>query len=543
MKKCLKITALVVGMIMLLTCFTACSGKKTVSNGSKYTYWTTMSSTSMQTLTSYNDLMMYQEMAKRTGIEVEFIHPVSGSTGSEAFQILVASGNYPDMIEYNWTKYPGGAQKAIEHSIIISLNKYLKDYAPNYYDYMEGEKGKDNSYLYKAQSITGSGNYYGFNNLNIGTYRGFFGPYVRKDLLDKWNLDVPQTIDDWEIVLKTAKENGFKAPLTGGATMFSLTGVETFNTAWQVGKDWYIENDEIKYGPLEKDYKQYVERMAKWTKAGYIDPDYITNEGTTVEGKMTNGISMACFGYIGSGIGKLLSAMAQRDPDYDLVACPYPVLNEGDVAWFQEVQPESNAPAVAISVACGKENEERYKEAIRWCDYLYSDEGLILKSFGVEGDTFTIEKDENGETHFVYTDAIKDYEKIGAHDVEAALYHFFRPANSPGLNQHPDYLNGFYPTEQQKEAFEVWNKYLDEAKKHILPPLSYTDEEATQKVNIEVNILDNIDAAISNVILGKADIDALNTALEKAKKDGLNELITIQQNAYNRYIKNIEDSK
>ena len=171
------------------------------------------------------------------------------------------------------------------------------------------------------------------------------------------------------------------------------------------------------------------------------------------------------------------------------------------------------------------------------------DAGMILKSFGIEGETFTIEKDENGEEHFVYTDAIRDYEKIGAHDIEAALYHFFRPANSPGLNQHPDYLKGFYPHEQQMDAVNVWNKYVDEAKKHIIPPLSYTDEEATRKAEIEVKIQDNIDAAISDVILGKSGIDALNATLEDASENGLNELIAIQQNAYDRYIKVVNKSK
>ena len=78
-----------------------------------------------------------------------------------------------------------------------------------------------------------------------------------------------------------------------------------------------------------------------------------------------------------------------------------------------------------------------------------------------------------------------DLEKIGAHSVEAALYHFMRPANSPGLNQHPDYLNGFYPYEQQKEAIVIWNQNVQEARKHVLPPLSYTGEEATKKATIE----------------------------------------------------------
>ena len=199
--------------------------------------------------------------------------------------------------------------------------------------------------------------------------------------------------------------------------------------------------------------------------------------------------------------------------------------------------------SIAISYQCGVDNEDRYKEAVKWCDYLYSDEGTVLKCFGVEGETFTIEKGEDGEDHYVYTEKITDHESIGAHSVEAALWHFFRPANSPGLNQHPDYLNGYYPYEQQKEAIVVWNTYIEEAKKYKLQGLSYTGHEATDKANIEAKGRDNLDAAISNIILGKASIDTYDAIIEQAKKDGYDDLLKIQQAAYDRYIKVINESK
>ena len=543
MKKMTKLLALVLSLAMLSGVLCGCGGEKTVQTGGKFTYWVTMTGAASQTLTSYGDMLMYQEMAKATGTEVEFIHPASGSTGTEAFQILLSSGNYPDMIEYGWKSYAGGPDQAINDGVIISLNDYLEDYAPNYYNYMYGEKGKENGYLYNAQAISDAGNHYGFKNLNIGTYRGFGGIYIRKDMLDKWGLDVPVTIDDWDVVLKTAKENGFKAPLTGAKSLFSITGANFFNTAWQVGKSWYIDDGEVKFGPFQKNYKKYIEKMAEWMKAGYIDPDYITNASDNVLGYMTNGSSIASTGFVGSGLGKLLPAMEDKDPDYSVVACPYPVLKEGEIPWFQEVQAEANDSCIAISVQCGIENEDRYKEAVKWCDYLYSDEGSVLKSFGVEGDTFTIEKGEDGEDHYIYTDKIMDHGKIGAHSVEAALWHFFRPSNSPGLNQHPDYLNGFYPYEEQKEAIKIWNEHIDEAKKHVLQGLSYTGEEATNKANIEAKGRDNLDAAISNIILGKASSDTLDDAIKQARKDGYSNLLKIQQAAYDRYLDVIKESK
>ena len=543
MTKATKLCALLLAALMLIGVLGACGGEKKVNTGSTFTYWVPMGGVASQTIKSYSELLMYQEMAKATGTEVTFIHPTAGSTGSEAFQILLSSGDYPDMMEYNWKNYPGGPDLAIKHGVIIALNDYMEDYAPNYYDYMEGKKGKENGYLYKAQAVSDAGNYYGFGNLNIGSYRGFSGFIVRKDLIDKWEVDIPVTIDDWTNLFKVAKENGVKYPLTGISDLFSIKAADMFNTAYRVGKSFYLDNGKVKFGPAQKAYREYIQKMAEWMKDGYVDPDYVTNDRTNVEGYMTNGTSIAYFGYVGSGIGKLLPAMAEKDPNYSVVACPHPVLKEGDAIWSQELQPETNSPFIAISKQCGAKDEERYKEAIKWCDYLYSDEGLVLKSFGVEGETFTIEKGEDGQDHYIYTDKIFDHEKIGAHSVEAALYHFMRPANSPGLNQHPDYLNGFYPYDEQKEAIVTWNQAVEAAKKVVLPPLSYTDEEATKKATIEANLRDNLDAAISNVILGKNTIEDFDKALEKAMKDGYDELTKITQAAYDRYISVIKESK
>ncbi len=542
MKKARKLLTLALSLMLIVGVLSACGGKDTKETG-KFTYWVELDSTTSQTLQSYNDLLMYQEIAKATGVDVDFIHPAQGSTGNEAFQILLSSGDYPDMIEYAWASYAGGPQAAIDDGVIISLNDYLKDFAPNYYDYMEGEKGKASGNLYKVQSITEAGNYYGFKNMNIGSYRGFGGLYIRKDMLDKWGLEVPVTIDDWTNVLKTAKENGFKAPLTGDNSLFSFMGANMFNTAWKVGKSFYVDGDTVKFGPFEKGYKDYVSKMAEWSKAGYIDKDYVTNDKTNIEGYMTNGSSIAAFGYVGGGIGKLLPAMADKDPNYNIVACPYPVMKEGDKAWFQEIQAESLDPTIAITVQCGKDDKSRYEDAIKWCDYLYSDEGMILKSFGVEGDTYTKEKGEDGEEHYVYTDRIYDYEKIGAHDVSAALYHFMRPANAPGLNQHPDYLKGYYPYEQQMDAIIVWNENIDEARKHVFPAVSYSNDEAAKISQIQAKSLDNLDAAISNIILGKASIDSFDDAVKAAKEGGYDEYLKIQQNAYDRYAKLVKGNK
>ena len=544
MKKMTKILALVLSVIMAVGVFSACGGEKTVHTGEKFTYWARLDSNVQHTLTSFGDLLMYQEMCKRTGTEVEFIHPAAGSTGTEAFQILLSSGDYPDMIEYAWANYAGGPDQAINDGVIIALNEYLEDYAPNYHYYMDGEGGKENGYLFKAAALSNAGNHYGFKCLNVGSYRGYKGLYVRKDLLDKWGLDIPVTIDDWTTVFKTAKENGIKYPFTGDKNVLGALVSNVFNTAWEVGSGFYMKGDKVKFGPFQPEFKEYVQQMTDWMKAGYIDIDYVTNDTTIVLGQITNGISIASEGYVGGAMGAILPAMAERDPSFNIVACPLPVLKKGDTPIFQAVQAEATDPCIAISVQCGIDNEDRYKEAVKWCDYLYSEEGMVLKCFGVEGDTFTIEKGEDGEDHYVYTDKlINDYAQFGATNVGDALYHHFLPANHPGFNQHPDYFEGYYSFQQQKDAIRIWNEHVEIAKKNDFPVVSYTGEEASEKATIESAGKANLQAGISNIILGKASMDTYDDVIKAAKDAGYDKLLKINQAAYDRYAKVIKESK
>ncbi len=546
-----KVLALMLLLAMTVSVFAGCtSGKETRETG-KFTYWAVMNSKAQQTLSGYDEMLMYQELAKRTGVEIDFIHPTAGSTGSEAFQILLTSKELPDMVEYSWSTYPGGAEAAIANKVIISLNEYLKEYAPNYYDYMEGEKGKARDYLYKRQALTVNGNYYGFNYLAIGTTRGFSGIYVRKDLLDKWGLDIPKTIDDWTNVFATAKKNGVKYPLTGEDTLFGLSGSQIFNNAWHVGKLFYLENDKVMFAPDKPAYKEYVKTMADWFKKGYVDPDYITNTSDAVLGRITSADSIAAYGYVGSSLGKLIPSMIgnTEQPDFKVVACPYPLLKEGDESWFQSVSAVANDPAIAITTSCGAKDEERYKDAIAWCDNLYSEEGAILKSFGVEGITYEKTKkkadeigDDGEKYKYTYTSIISDdndpgREEIGAHSVEAALYHYMMPGSGPGINQHPDYLDGFYVYPDQKDAIKMWNKDVKIAETHVLPNCKMTDEETERKNALWAKCFDTLDAAVSNIIMGKADISTYDAAVAKAKKDGMDEIKGIHQAAYDRYLR------
>lgn len=73
--------------------------------------------------------------------------------------------------------------------------------------------------------------------------------------------------------------------------------------------------------------------------------------------------------------------------------------------------------------------------------------------------------------------------------------------------------------------------------KNMLPELlAYTEDEAREKTDILEVARPELDVAISNIILGKASIDTYDAAIEKAKENGYDRVVEIEQAAYDRYM-------
>jgi len=116
MKKFSKILSFALSLMLVVSICGACGEKEetAVQSDNKYTYWVSLDSRSAETVSSYSELVLYQKVSEATGIDVEFLHPAQGTTGSEAFQILLSAGDYPDIMEYSWGSYVGGPDQAIK---------------------------------------------------------------------------------------------------------------------------------------------------------------------------------------------------------------------------------------------------------------------------------------------------------------------------------------------------------------------------------------------------------------------------------------------
>ncbi len=127
---------------------------------------------------------------------------------------------------------------------------------------------------------------------------GTSGLILRKDWLEKLNLRTPTTIDEWYTVLKAFKEkdpngNGKpdELPFTGNWGPGNLTKLLDFSPGFGVLGGFEMKDGKVAFGPLQPEYKNFVETMKKWYSEGLIDPEIMTNDGKAFDYKVTNHVA------------------------------------------------------------------------------------------------------------------------------------------------------------------------------------------------------------------------------------------------------------
>jgi putative aldouronate transport system substrate-binding protein len=225
-------------------------------------------------------------------------------------------------------------------------------------------------------------------------------------------------------------------------------------------------------------------------------------------------------------MGKYIPALKEKNPKVNLAVVQYPVLNKGDVPKFIQRDWEYNTfGAAAISVA-----NKNPVETVKWLDYLYSEEGHLLKNFGVDGLTY---KMENGYPK--YTDLItKNPDKLS---IGEAMGKYFR-ANypSPGLADDR-YLEQYYEFPQQKEALKTLSKYADNAVKVLMPPATNSPQEAEELSKIMAEVKTYQSEMMFKFIMGVEPLDNFDKYKEQLKKMNIEKAISYKQAALDRYNK------
>ena len=517
--------ALTATVAISVAAFSGCNGAKNTSGSvgregkatypvtteTTLTYWCPLPVSLGDMVKDFGQTDIAKELEKRTGIKVKYVHPISGQE-SEAFNLYIASGDMPDMMQTNWLSQTGGPQSFIDEGIIIELNEIMEKNLTHLPAYLK--KNADLDSMIK----TDGGKYYCFPAIVsddlLMTTNGFM---LRSDWLKKLNMEIPRTIDDWYAVLTAFKnELNVESPLSLMASQLS-----NFAGAYGVSNTFYMDDGKVKFGPVEDGYKQYLMTMKKWYDEGLLDKDFAVMDIKQYNSNILSERSGATHGAGGGQLGYFIKAFKDGGIDFDMQAAPYPVLKNGDPIEFGSKRSKYNSSASAAITSSCKDPVL----AAWWLDYSYSDEGHMLNNFGVEGVDY-----EMIEGYPTYTDKItKNPDGLS---IVQAMSMNIRANNSFPIIQDRRYIEQYYELPQQVEALEVWQNDFD---LHAIPPVTYTSEESSEYAALKTEIDTFVETNTLNFILGKRSFDEWDKYTAELEKMNYARVIEIIEAAIDRY--------
>lgn len=470
----------------------------------------------------YNGNGAYQLKEKRTGIHIDFLHPPVGDE-SDQFNLMIASGKYPDLIYNYWASIPGGLPKLLADGVIVKLQDLVSKHAPYYQNLLNMRPD------WRKQILTDDGDLLCFGCLDGDVREATWqGPILRKDWLEDLKLAVPTTIDQWHSTLTAFKQqhpsgkpNDIPFTIAMGHPTAALNN-GAFIGAWGITMDFYEDKGVVKYGPMQPEFKDFLSTLAKWYKEGLIDPDYLTTNQKVFDAKVTGGMLGSFVGNMGSGIGRYMGLMKSKDPKFDLVGAPYPVLNAGDKPQIGQRDPWYIGSGAVITKA-----NKHLEESVAWLDWNYGGEGWMAFNFGVEGISYKMV-----DGYPQYTEEIT-HNPRGLSISQALAKYSFAVTDAPMVFD-VRYFEQYAALPQQRAAVQVWSEPTNEK---VIPPDSPTKEEASREAPILNDVSAYRDEAFNKVVTGALPVSSWDQVVQRLTQMGIATAVKIEQAALDRYNK------
>ena len=437
-------------------------------------YWMPIEHDLANLVSSYSDMESYQWVEENLNVKIDW-YQCSMEAKSDQFNLMVAGGDYCDLIDAVFELYSGGDDAAIEDEVILELDDYIYDYMPFYTSYFA-----DDDLRKAVMTDTGHfGSIYQIRGEKSNSLTN--GPVVRLDWLEEcglpWNRDnLPETLDDWHTIL-TAFHDRY-----GAVTLWDPTGVEYIG-AWGIYASmpggqgpmasnlangyFYDSNGKIVYGPTCDRFRDYIETISQWYAEGLIDPDFITSTDRNYE------TTMFTEGRTGLWGANNLQEIMVNVPNIEevLTAIPNPEIDENSYVYGGYSSYTMNN-ATAISTQC-----RNVKECMIFLDWFFTQEGSVLATYGMEGVTY--ERAPDGG--FDLTELVTNNPNGLSDKVVICMYSTFG-----AYLYETSYDNvGLTPT---KEAFyNVWKSNWD-PENCVVNKTAFTSEEAAEQTAILAEI-------------------------------------------------------
>lgn len=472
----------------------------------------------------YSELITFQLAETETNIHVTFT-TVPGDAAETQMNLMFAGGDFTDVVSYFSNAYSGTPASAYENDLIVPLNDYLEDYSPNYKAWL------DSNVSYSKSVTSDDGNIYGWYGLYAASTIEQ-GSWVRKDLIEKFGIEVPSTVSEMEDYFALCKEEGLSSVISCGAYGFGILNaafdVPDLSSGSGFGIGLYHEGDAVKSTLLSDEFKTYMTKLSEWYAKGYYAPDmisYTSTDNTEINNLIYNGET----GYMWNGSGHYANYVASAAVEgWDIEPTPNIVMNEGDTTHFRANEAlKSNSGSIVLTTAC-----EDIEAACRYVDWFYTDIGINTLNYGPEGLAWNWSEDGTARQ---FSSAIYQDQLYGLS--APAVWNMYNGSTS-WMSVADALVNLYYGSSMVPIVCQkLWAENSDSEKYFDTTVLSLTADESTEAAGILSDLNTYLEENLTKFLIGDKDIEKdWDEFQDTVESMGLNDVVAIYQDAYDRYL-------
>ena len=485
--------------------------------------WATMKGTYTAAFDEWNQCYILDYAAEATGVGLDVIS-VSDTVASEQFQLLIASGDWPDFIPM--TFYTGGASQAYIDDVIIELtDELLEENAPAYLQRIAESNESTQKAVYES-----------------GTHLSVFsvmdeplvgaGLVIRQDWLDGLGMDTPTTLEGFTDALYGFRET---YGASGALRLYTQFSLEQFNAAFDtrcVGYansniPVYVNDGTVTCSFVEDNYRAFVEWIAQLYADGIVDQDFYSlgnggpdRFGDVVAGK--NGLWSDNAGTVNDW------TRWADDPNLlDAEAIANPLGEDGTNTWKDELM--GIGDMMGITGWCITSTAEDPALVLQYFNYFFTDEGSMMGNYGVEGIGYAVEDDGTVNLLDAITNSEYGINPGGAISINSML----------NLVPHYQYEKRLFSTldEDAIEAYEIFNDESITGEHYYPNAAALTSGESDSVINEATAVLTYAQETLLAFMTNAMEInDETWDAFQRTLEDmGIREILEVYQNAYDAY--------
>ncbi|MDO4285380.1 MAG: extracellular solute-binding protein [Eubacteriales bacterium] len=466
----------------------------------------------------WQDLDWVKKLQEDSGITLDF----RVYSSDEDKNLMFTSRDYPD-ISFNV-----GTDKQIQDAAlggdIYELDELIEAYSPNWKSYFE-----ENDYARKVATMS-DGHIYSLPIVRDEPSNGDLRDQwlIRKDWLDELNLEVPETTEEFYETLKEIKENagtgsipedvipyyvyGITNNVGGALDMINSFGVAVANERYLVTVD---DNGKVVFNFANEEIKEPLSYIRKLFEEGLIPGECLTDDWDTYITKTRSDLPVVA------------SFHSYQNPDASntsIVAMGPLDSENGKNSLIRSQTNQVLRNYFTIYKKC-----EYPEAAMRLADLIADQDWSIQAMYGMFGDTY-LQKSEDGSVTMLPYEA----------DAQAATS---APTNrvpfllKKEMFEHFTYAEG---SAQKQRDDAIKGQYANHiiSQNNLYPNVIMTTEQTDRLAELSTDINDYVNTTVSTWMLEGGIDEGWDAYVEQLNKLGLEEYISILQEALDAFNEN-----